>query len=201
MIRIEDKAYILIPAKWQNPVIPVCWEPGVPNGAERAWVKSAIDSSWNAAGSRLQFIGFGSCAPNAVGIRIDVRDISPDDGPHTRGLGNQLNAVPKGMVLNFTFKTWSTSCAVDEMTRELCIRSIAVHEFGHAAALAHEQNRPDKPGECTEPAQGSNGDLMLTPYDPSSVMNYCNPVYNNNGVLSGLDKQAVRDPRAYGVAQ
>lgn len=200
MIRIENKGYILLPAKWPDPVVPVCWESGVPNGPERGWVKSAIEASWNAAGSRLKFIGFGNCAVNAVGVRIDVRDVSPNDGPHTLGLGKQLNSVPKGMVLNWTFKTWSPDCAADEATRELCIRSIAVHEAGHAAALAHEHNRPDTPGECTEAPQGGNGDSMLTPWDAKSVMNYCNPVYNNNGVLSELDKQTVRDTRAYGTA-
>ncbi len=200
MVRIDDKAYFLSTAKWANPVVPACWESGVPNGPERGWVKSAIEASWNAAGTRLQFIGFGNCASNAVGIRIDVRDDGANDGPHTQGLGNQLDRVPKGMVLNFTFHTWSPACAADEATREMCIRSIAVHEFGHAAGLAHEQNRPDTPGECTQPAQGGNGNLMLTPWDPHSVMNYCNPVYNNNGVLSELDKQGLRDARAYGTA-
>jgi hypothetical protein len=71
--------------------------------------------------------------------------------------------------------------------RESCIRSIAVHEFGHAIGFAHEQNRNDTPGECAEKPQGPNGDVMLTPWDLHSVMNYCNPVYNNNGVLSDDD--------------
>jgi len=98
-----------------------------------------------------------------------------------------------GMVLNFTFQHWSPSCSGDPAQRKLCIVSIAVHEFGHSIGLAHEQNRPDAPGECAQLAQGPDGDKLMTPYDPTSVMNYCNPVYNNNGKLSDLDAKAVRE--------
>ena len=75
---------------------------------------------------------------------------------------------------------------------DYCIKAIAVHEFGHAIGFAHEQNRPDTPGECQQPKQGENGDLLLTPYDPNSVMNYCNQKYNNDGKLSPLDIGAVQ---------
>jgi hypothetical protein len=48
--------------------------------------------------------------------------------------------------------------------------------------------------------QGTSGDnTMLTPYDPNSVMNYCNKKYNNDGELSDLDKQAVE--QLYGTHQ
>ena len=77
-----------------------------------------------------------------------------------------------------------------------CVTSIGVHEFGHAIGFAHEQNRPDTPGECTEAPQGGNGDVMLKPWDIHSVMNYCNPVYNNDGKLSDYDVVSVQ--KAYG---
>jgi len=38
---------------------------------------------------------------------------------------------------------------------------------------------------------------MLTPYDPQSIMNYCNPDYNNHGELSALDIKAAQ--KLYGA--
>ena len=98
------------------------------------------------------------------------------------------------MVLNFEFKKWSQSCA---SMKENCVKAITVHEFGHALGFAHEQNRFDAPGEYQQLKRGTSGDLLLTPYDPRSVMNYCNPKYNNDGMLSTLDIAAVRE--IYGV--
>ena len=190
MIRIDNKGYFFTPAKWPSKNIAVCWEPTTSSGPEKKWVEDAVKAAWehNPPNPPLQF-GFAAtaCAPNAIGIRIAVRDDGANDGPHTIALGRFLDGKPNGMILNFTFKTWSQSCAADPAQRRACIQSIAVHEFGHAIGFAHEQNRPDTPGECTQQPQGQNGDVMLTPWDLDSVMNYCNPVYNNNGKLSTGD--------------
>jgi hypothetical protein len=181
----QQHSYFDATARWPESSIYVCWENPLPQFADQmALVKQSVAESWEAA-SAVRFTGWQRCATTNMGIRILI----DDSGPRTLGLGVNLNGVVNGMILNFTFNNWGTACR-DQLN--MCIKSIAVHEFGHALGFAHEQNRPDAPGECQQLAQGSNGTALLTPYDPQSVMNYCNPNYNNLGVLSRYDSEAVQ---------
>jgi hypothetical protein len=169
---------------WPSDVIPVCWENPTPaNAAERDWVRTAVRDSWDAESS-VDFIGWGMCNFGSDGIRILIAD----DGPHTKGLGTQLDGMLFGMVLNFTFQNWSTDC---QNSKKFCIEAIAVHEFGHALGFAHEQNRPDTPSWCDE-EQGSDGNMVIGSWDLDSVMNYCNPEWNGDGELSETDIDGVR---------
>jgi hypothetical protein len=165
--------------------LPVCWEnPSDSYRAQMQLVQRAVTESWQAH-SQLNFTGWQKCAKKNHGIRIFIADV----GPNTQKVGQFVDGIRNGVTLNFDFETWGTTC-LD--TRDACIRSIAVHEFGHAIGFVHEQNNPKSPGECLAKAQGPDADRFLTPYDPNSVMNYCNPQYNNGGQLSILDIQAVQ---------
>ncbi|RKH80162.1 hypothetical protein D7Y21_32645 [Corallococcus sp. AB045] len=142
--------------------------------------------------SGVRFTGWSACSPNSSGIRISVADTA--DPPHVKALGSDLNGMAKGMVLNLTFANWSPGCATNP---QYCIETIAVHEFGHALGFAHEQNRPDRPSTCTQSEQEASGDWLVTPWDANSVMNGCNPTWNNGGVLSRYDVSGVQS--VYGV--
>lgn len=181
----EQSLYVDSDEVWGRPNLTVCWDtPGF--ATEKEWVRTSIRDTWEKE-SNLVFSGWGAC-PSSADIRITISD----EGPHTEGLGTSIEDEEEGMVLNFTFANWSPSCASSPAQREHCIRAIGVHEFGHALGFAHEHNRGDTPSTCTTPSQGSDGDTHVGAWDLMSVMNYCNPTWNNAGQLSTTDIQGVR---------
>ena len=183
----DDRGYLLHPSRWTTNQVAVCWENGgAATATEQGWVRNRVMQTWDAA-SAISFTGWGNCnAGTTSGIRILIQDA----GPRTLGLGRNLNNVTNGMLLNFTFNNWGSSCASSSMRRS-CIESNAIHEFGHALGIAHEQNRPDTDRSlCTDAPQGTNGDVIIGPFDNSSIMNYCfNSSYND--ALSATDRATI----------
>ena len=173
----------------------VCWENGsAATATEQGWVRDRVMQTWDAA-SAVSFTGWGNCNTGTTsGIRILIQDA----GPRTLGLGRNLNNVTNGMLLNFTFSNWGSSCATQQRDAQEAALSNAIHEFGHALGIAHEQNRPTRTDPCTDAPQGINGDVIIGPFDNSSIMNYCfNSSYNDASAppIGPPSRPCIRDAR------
>ena len=162
--------------------IPVCWENSQGYSTETEWVKDAIENSWESA-ANLDFQGWQPCGSGSRGVRILVTDTRSNSY-----LGKHLDGRVSGMELNFTFQNFSPSC---RNKKEFCIKAIAIHEFGHALGLTHEQN--NEGSTCPKDEKGPRGGWFVTKYDPYSVMNYCNEKWVNGGVLSELDVVGIQE--------
>ena len=180
-------------ATWAKPEVKVCWEKEV-NASDnlitakaRAIVEKAITKEYNLR-TNLSFVGWDICR-NTASPDVRITDFganaSPANGGNAGGLGTidieEFNGKPAPSSRTPVKFNFISACDPFYETGpnflETCITFISLHEFGHVAALKHEQANPDS--TCSlyeEPLKTVNVDtkeIVVTKYDHDSIMNYC----------------------------
>jgi hypothetical protein len=166
---------------WPSPggvpvMIRVCWEnPTAAPAARLQWVQSAVESTWQRH-ARVNLVEWDTCAAGDPGIHIQITsDVSMAPGGFT------LDGVTNGVKLDLFFTGGPAGCTTGETAREHCVRSVAVHEFGHVLGFYHEEERPDyveppmtAPGApCAKQSASNSSPQYFGAYDINSVMSYC----------------------------
>lgn len=197
---------------WGGSTVGVCWN--LADGqyeTEKAWVKQAVELSIEEfTGFRVS--GWRPCSEGDEDIEISVGnnlwpwarygsqwfhwgedmrlnffDGPPQDVDPSKGGPIDFDGCWSEQASGTAPSTGDTGARTWATNRQRCIEVIAVHEFLHALAVKHEQGSPLNPATSSYCSHGSESGTAYGYWDYVSASNYCNPVWNSDGMLSPLD--------------
>lgn len=188
-LSLSTKAGVSVKKYWDKEAIKVCFADkktnvvieGTPNilanwkEEQKRNIQKMIENEYRAERTGYQFVGFKDCKdtinPDVLILRL------PTLSPVGLARNGMATTGPTSVQASTTYK--SARGIVIFSSTGLKRPSTVVHEFGHILGLMHEHSHPDAMAEArsgchhyTKTTRQENR-YFYTPFDETSVMNYC----------------------------
>lgn len=201
LINLQCLAGVHVYTTWDKNSLKVCFSNGDKQAGTSSWkeedkdyVQRVVESEFSKKETGVYFTGFQNCKEATYQSDIIIYAKSALKRIFTSSVGS--STLGRSLVM---MKGYRGAYGRIELYTSKLNYSTIVHEFGHSAGLAHEQDHYDAhkiDSECSDTSSKTKKvfHYLYTTYDSESVMNYCF-IHTKQGRQAGLsegDKSLLR---------